>query len=315
MNKTIRIIEEMRETFCQSRKDCSENIIMDSLCLWQKNCSLDQAVSYLGVSGLESLRLSMFCQKTVSNIVRTYHKLGKPYTVNFESEKILPDGSIIPESVICCFKNKTVVFYNKVQSRDAECGMEIIENCGLTAVIKNINEFYNVCRYFENIENPLIGFLPPKKHGQAAVEVHLYDISYFLLPSMESISKSDLMHIAKEDAELAVTAESAHLFVKQLGKKTDGNLESMLRQIIDLYQIGIYDNNKNMKKAMQDIMCALTSGSFDIGKHNQKYHYYCPDNICRIFNRMKDDFKPYFLKGRSGEIMHVNINTYDITVA
>lgn len=298
MKTTYNVIDELRETFCQKNESNKSE-----LNVWEKQTLFHTMLGYLNPNGSDLLNLMKLSTRTITDIVRYCVKHGKPESICTAAETKTKEN-VVPATVCLYYQNGCKLFKDFIH----DSKIMVSQYAGCTAAISDISVLEEILKTYK--ENPVIGYMPVISERYAR-KVRFQDVSYFVIPSGKRISKSEFMHMAV-CAEDMICAVAVCMFLKDLKEKymDEGRI---IRQIIDLYQIGIYEKDSSLIDAARMIMAGFTSGFLS---SNEEYR--CPD-IHHVFHAIQCAGNGNLYTLKSGCIWKkkiiINIDNYEVSYA
>lgn len=297
MKKTYNVINELRDVFCKNKNNKS------NLNVWEKQTLFHTMLAYLNPNGADLLNLMKLSARTITDIVRYCLKHGKPESICTAAETKIQEN-VVPASVCLYYQNECKLFKDIIHDSD----IMVFQYTGCTVNIPDISALEEILKTYK--ENPVIGYMPVISERYAR-KVRFQDVSYFVIPSRKRISKSEFMHMAV-CAEDMICAVAVCMFLKDLKERymDEGRI---IRQIIDLYQIGVYEKDSSLIDAARMIMAGFTAGFLS---SNEEYR--CPD-IHHAFHAIQhmESGNLYTLKSgcRWKKKIIINIDNYEVSYA
>lgn len=294
--KTYNVINELRETFCQENKS--------ELDTWEKQTLFHTMLAYLNPNGADLLNLMKLSARTITDIVRYCVKHGRPERICTAAETKIKENAV-PASVYLYYQDGYKLFKDIIH----DSKIMVFQYTGCTAAnISDISVLEEILKTYK--ENPVIGYIPVISERYAR-KIRFQDVSFFIIPSGKRISKSEFMHMA-DDAEDMICAAAVCMFLKGLKEKyvDEGRI---IKQIIDLYQIGIHEKDSSLIEAARMIMAGFTAGFLS---SNEEYR--CPD-IYHVFHAIQcaENGNLYTLKSGCSwkKKIIINIDNYEVSYA
>ena len=295
-------LNDIIKTFCKKEnvntKDKDEFRGLDK---WERNMSLDRILNNLPMlTGEQTLKLAMFPSDILKDIARTLIKSNNIISFAFHEQQSDKNGNITPATVTlsCTLRNgKTREFNFSDEVRNVQLNVKVpfhadyMKNDMLVGDLSDPQLFNAVIDCISSKDNPVIGYRQPNGAGTPAVETRLSEIQEFVLPTGEKMQRYELMESVAYDGEMFKNAVASKMLLQGLIANSNDGIFPVINQIINIYNIGILDENDDYTNAMRYAMKSLTAG------YNNVYGIYEMPSTREIFSLISRDgiAEPYLL--------------------
>lgn len=322
------ILHEMRGIFCpcvqtSSRKDTG----IDELEHWERGLVKEGVFNRLSANlSCDNLfQIAAFPDKTVKSIARAFVREKPLSGCSFTPQFIDENGKLYPSTLLLTFpntdgSNATIAFFDEIRNVCLDLKVpfftDYMDNDAITANLTDVDTFNKCIDALSNRKNPVIGYRNSGKINIPSEEVRLRDVGKFILPTGEKICRYEIAEYTACDGEVFKNAVASKMLLHGLIAKHD-SVFPVIREITNIYQIGLGDQNPEYVDSMRFAMTALTAGHINLSDM-----YEMPSST-QIFKKvldygidgpylLDDCFCDANLTNTSMGSYSINMDTYDV---